>query len=132
MGDHLARIALADLFLDNYPYNAHSTAIDSLKVGVPVLTFMGQSFASRVAASLLHAIGLPELITRSKEDYESLAIELSTNFEKLAIVKQKLIDNLRITPLFDTPLFSKNLETLYIKIYERYQNDLPTDHIFIT
>ena len=132
MADHLSRYALADLFLDTHPYNAHTTALDSLKIGVPVLTLMGHSFASRVAASLLNAIGLPELITNTQEEYEALAIELAMNPQKLTDIKLKLANNRLTTPLFDTPLFAKNLEAAYIKMYERYQADLSPDHISIT
>jgi predicted O-linked N-acetylglucosamine transferase (SPINDLY family) len=131
MADHLSRYAMADLFLDTHPYNAHTTALDSLKAGVPVLTLKGQSFASRVAASLLNAIGLPELITSTQEEYEVLAIELATNPHKLADIKLKLAKNRLTTPLFDTPLFTKNLEVAYSKMYERYQDDLQPDHITI-
>jgi predicted O-linked N-acetylglucosamine transferase (SPINDLY family) len=131
MADHLARYALADLFLDTCPYNAHTTALDSLKAGIPVLTLMGQSFASRVAASLLRAIGLPELIANTWEEYEALAIELAMSPQKLAQMKSRLADNRMTTPLFNTPLFTKNLETAYSKMYERYQADLPVDHISI-
>jgi predicted O-linked N-acetylglucosamine transferase (SPINDLY family) len=131
MADHLARFSLADLFLDTYPYNAHTTAVDSLKVGVPVLTLMGQSFASRVAASLLNAIGLPELITNTQEEYEALAIELALNPNKLADIKLKLANNRLTTPLFDTPLFTKNLEAAYIKMYEQYQAGLKPENITI-
>jgi predicted O-linked N-acetylglucosamine transferase (SPINDLY family) len=131
MADHLARYGQADLFLDTFPYNAHTTTIDSLKAGVPVLTRMGQSFASRVAASLLNAIGLPELITTSQAEYEALAIELAMNPQKLAEIKLKLANNRLTTPLFDTPLFAKNLEAAYLQMYERYQADLQPDHISI-
>ena len=131
MADHLARYALADLFLDTHPYNAHTTAVDSLKAGVPVLTLKGQSFASRVATSLLNAIRLPELITNTQEEYEALAIELAMNPIKLAEIKLRLVNNRLTTPLFDTPLFTKNLEVAYTKIYERYQNNLQPDHISI-
>jgi predicted O-linked N-acetylglucosamine transferase (SPINDLY family) len=131
MEDHLARYVLADLFLDTHPYNAHTTAVDSLKAGVPILTLMGQSFASRVAASLLNAIGLPELITNTQEEYEALAIELATNPRKLADIKLKLANNCRTMPLFNTPLFAKNLETAYIKMYEWYLEGLPPDTINI-
>ena len=130
--DHLARYALAELFLDTYPYNAHTTAVDSLKSGVPVLTRIGQSFASRVAASLLNAIGLPELITSTQEEYEAMAIELAMNPQKLRDIKLRLAKNRFTAPLFDTPLFTKNLETIYIKMMERYQADLQPDHITIT
>ena len=132
MADHLSRYALADLFLDTHPYNAHTTALDSLKAGVPVLTLMGQSFASRVAASLLNAIGLPELITNTQEEYEALAIDLAMNPQKLTDIKLKLAKNRLTAPLFDTPLFTKNLEAAYIKMIERYQADLEPEHISIT
>jgi predicted O-linked N-acetylglucosamine transferase (SPINDLY family) len=132
MADHLARYSLADLFLDTNPYNAHTTAVDSLKAGIPVLTIMGQSFASRVTASLLNAIGLPELITTNQEAYEALAIELAMNPRKLLEIKLKLINNRLTTPLFDTPLFAKNLEVAYTKMYDRYQAGLGPDHIFIS
>jgi predicted O-linked N-acetylglucosamine transferase (SPINDLY family) len=131
MTDHLARHKLADIFLDTHPYNAHTTAVDSLKSGLPVLTRMGRSFASRVAASLLNAIGLPELITDTQEEYEALAIELALNPKKLAQIKLKLANNRLTTPLFDTPLFTKNIEAAYIKMYERYQAGLEPDHISI-
>ena len=114
MSDHLARHSQADLFIDTWPYNAHTTASDALWSGLPVLTLMGQSFASRVAASLLNAIGLPELITNSLAEYEALAIELATNPKKLDALKTTLAKNRLSAPLFDTPLFTKNLEAAYI------------------
>ena len=131
MADHLSRYAIADLFLDTRPYNAHTTALDSLKAGVPILTLMGQSFASRVAASLLNAIGLPELITNTQEEYEALAVELAMNPKRLTDIKLKLVRNRLTTPLFDTPLFTKNLEAAYIKMFEAYQTNLQPDHITI-
>jgi predicted O-linked N-acetylglucosamine transferase (SPINDLY family) len=131
LSEHLARHRQADLFLDTYPYNAHTTTSDALWAGLPVLTLMGRSFASRVAASLLNAIGLPELITSTQEEYEVLAIELATNPHKLADIKLKLAKNRLTTPLFDTPLFTQNLEAAYIKMIERYQADLKPDHMFI-
>jgi predicted O-linked N-acetylglucosamine transferase (SPINDLY family) len=131
MADHLARYALADLFLDTHPYGAHTTAVDSLKAGIPVLTLMGQSFPSRVAGSLLSAIDLPELITNSQEEYEALAIELAMNPKKLADIKLKLANNRLNTPLFNTPLFTKNIEVAYTKMYERYLANLQPDHISI-
>ena len=129
--ENLARYRACDLFLDTFPYNAGTTASDALWAGVPVLTRMGQSFPSRVAASLLKAIGLPELITTSQEEYEALAIELALNPQKLADIKLKLANNRLTTPLFDTPRFAKNLEAAYLQMYERYQADLPPDHISI-
>jgi protein O-GlcNAc transferase len=92
---------------------------------------MGQSFASRVAASLLHAIGLPELITNTQEEYVALAIDLARNPQKLTDIKLKLAKNRLTAPLFDTPLFTKNLEAAYIKMIERYQVDSKPDHLFI-
>jgi len=131
MSDHLARYSLANLFLDTFPYNAHTTALDSLKTCLPILTRTGQSFPSRVATSLLHAIGLPELITSSQSEYEALAVELAKNPEKLNSIKIKLVTNRLTTPLFNTPLFTKNIETAYLKMYERYQAGLAADHIAI-
>jgi len=129
--EHLARQRQADLFLDTFPYNAHTTASDALWVGLPVITLQGKSFASRVAASLLDAIGLPELVTNSQEEYETLAIDLALNHLKYADFKLKLANNRLTTPLFDTPLFTKNLEAAYIKMYQQYQAKLEPDHIFI-
>jgi protein O-GlcNAc transferase len=131
LSEHLARHRQADLFLDTLPYNAHTAASDALWAGLPVLTLMGESFASRVAASLSNAIGLPELITSSQEEYEELAIELALNPKKLADIKLRLANNRLTAPLFDTPLFTKNLETAYIKMIERYQADLEPEYIFI-
>jgi predicted O-linked N-acetylglucosamine transferase (SPINDLY family) len=131
MEEYLARYRVCNLFLDTTPYNAGTTASDALWTGLPVLTLIGQSFASRVAASLLKAIGLPELITNSQEEYEVLAIELALNPMKLADIKLKLAKNRLTTPLFDTPLFTKHIEAAYIQMYERYQNDLKPDHLSI-
>ena len=121
---HLARHKCADLFLDTFPYNAHTTASDALWAGLPVLTMMGESFASRVAASLLTAIGLPELITHTPEEYEALAIELAMDREKLQSIKEKLWANRLTTPLFDSKSFTQNLEEIYLRMYERYQSGL--------
>jgi predicted O-linked N-acetylglucosamine transferase (SPINDLY family) len=131
LSEHLARHRQADLFLDTFPYNAHTTASDALWAGLPVLTLMGESFASRVAASLLTAIDLPELITSSQEHYEALAIELATNPAKLKEIKTKLESNRLTTPLFDTPRFTKHLEDAYTKMCKRYHADLPPEHIYI-
>ena len=128
---YLARFRSADLFLDTLPYNAGATASDALWAGLPVLTCMGESFASRVAASLLFAIGLPELVTKTPTEYEALAIELATNSSKLKMIKDKLESNRLTTPLFNTALFTKHIEAAYEQMYERYQADLPPDHIYI-
>ena len=98
---------------------------------LPVLTQIGETFIGRVAASRLNAIGLPELITSTPQAYEDLAIELATNPEKLAAIKRKLANNRLTTPLFDTQLFTKHIEAAYTAMYERYQADLPPDHIYV-
>ena len=131
MSEHLARLSLADLFLDTLPFNAHTTAVDALKGGLPVLTLLGETFAGRVAGSVLNAIDLPELITHSQEEYESLAIELGTNPALLKKIKEKLITNQATTPLFNTPLFTRHIEAAYSKMYQRYQLDQAPDHIYI-
>ena len=120
--EHLARHMLADLFLDTLPYNAHTTTSDALWTVFPVLTCMVQSFASRVAASLLNACGLTELITESRADYEKLAIELAFHPTKLATIRAKLIANRDKHPLFDTVRYAKNLETAFETII-RLAND---------
>jgi len=131
MQDHLARYRLADLFLDTFPFCAQTTASDALWAGVPVLTRVGESSMSRICAGLLNAIELPELITKTQSEYEATAIELATNPEKLKGIKDKLARNRLTTALFDTPRFTKNMEAAYIQMYERYQADLPSDHIYI-
>ena len=115
--DHLARYRQADLFLDTHPYNAHTTSADALMAGLPVVTYMGDSFPSRVAGSLLHAIGLPELITHSLEDYEALALKLVTTPSLLADTKLKLAANKETYPLFDTQGFCRNLESAYSEMW---------------
>jgi predicted O-linked N-acetylglucosamine transferase (SPINDLY family) len=129
--DHLNRIKLADLFLDTLPYNAHATTSDALQVGLPVLTRIGESFASRVAASLINSVDIPELITETQEQYEEIAIELAKDPEKLELIKEKLKRNLPISPLYDTPLYAKQIESAYEEMYDRYQNGLGPDHIYV-
>jgi predicted O-linked N-acetylglucosamine transferase (SPINDLY family) len=131
LADHLARQALADLFLDTWPCNAHTTASDALWAGLPVLTHIGETFAGKVAASLLHAIGLPELIASTQQDYEALAIELAANPEKLRSLRRKLVANRLTTPLFDTERLTRHIEAAYLAMYERCQAGLPPDHIFV-
>ena len=118
--EHLARHRLADLFLDTFNYNAHTTTSDALWAGLPVVTKMGQGFAARVAGSLLNAIGLPELVTTTKQDYEELILELATNPAKLAKVKDKLATNRLTQPLFNTELYTKHLENGYQQAYQNY------------
>lgn len=116
LSEHLARQKVADLFLDTWPCNAHTTTSDALWAGLPVLTFPGESFASRVAASLVNAVGLTELIAGSEKQYEELAIELAKDSEKLNHYKKTLLLNLDSSPLFDTNKFTINLENLYIQL----------------
>jgi protein O-GlcNAc transferase len=132
MGEHLARLRLADLFLDTLPYNAHTTASDALWAGLPVLTCIGETFAGRVAASLLNAIGLPQLITTTLEAYERMVIDLATHPEKLAAIRSKLAENRLTAPLFATKLFTTHIEAAYTTMYERYQAGLPPEHIAIS
>jgi predicted O-linked N-acetylglucosamine transferase (SPINDLY family) len=127
--EYLARYCVADLFLDTLPYNAGTTASDALWAGLPVLTCVGEAFASRVAASLLNAIHIPELITNSKTEYENLAVELATHPERLNKIRVLLSYNRLAAPLFNTTLFAKHIEAAYLAMYERYQADLPTAHI---
>jgi len=131
ISDHLVRYQRADLFLDTFPYGAHTTGSDALWVGLPVLTRSGQSFASRVASSLLNAIGLPELITKTPEDYERLAVELALNPDRITSLKAKLAKNRSTHPLFNTALFTQHLESAYQTTYDRYHNKLEPDHIYV-
>jgi predicted O-linked N-acetylglucosamine transferase (SPINDLY family) len=132
LADHLARHRLADLFLDNWPYNAHTTASDALWAGLPLITLRGESFPARVAASLLGAVGLPELVTRSVCEYEDLAVALAMNPATLASLKKKLTDNVSTAPLFDSVRYTRNLESAYTRIMQRYwKGDLP-DHLSVT
>ena len=119
---HLARLRLADLFLDTLPYNAHTTAADALWAGLPVLTASGTSFAGRVAASLLRAVGLPEMIARSLEEYESTALNLARDPAALAALKAKLKHNRDTNALFDTSRFTRNLESAYANMWQRAKN----------
>lgn len=130
--DHLARQRLADLFLDTLPYNAHSTASDALWAGLPVLTCMGQAFQARVAAGLLHAIGLPELVTTSLADYEARALALARDPKELAALREKLARNRDNTPLFDIPGFTRGLESVYRTMWERQQSGLPPESFSAT
>jgi predicted O-linked N-acetylglucosamine transferase (SPINDLY family) len=129
--EHLARHHLADLFLDTQPYGAHTTASDALWMGLPVLTVSGPTFAARVAASLLHAAGLPELVTQSLQEYEQFALRLAHEPSRLASLKAKLVRNRAECALFDTTRFVRNLETAYIAMWERHQNGAPPADILV-
>lgn len=123
--EHLARLALADLFLDTQPVNAHTTASDALWMSVPVLTYLGETFASRVAASLLTAAGLPELVTHTLDDYQAQALRLANHPAELAAIKQRLAAARDHAVFFDTARFTRNLEALYQRMWERHMHDLP-------
>ncbi|MGN6748733.1 MAG: tetratricopeptide repeat protein [Xanthobacteraceae bacterium] len=125
MSDHLARQRHANLFLDTLPYNAHTTASDALWAGLPVVTCLGETFAGRVAASLSKAVGLPELITTSLQDYEALALRLARDPALLGGIKDKLLRNRDTYPLFDTPRFTRHLEAAYTTMWQRYQRGEP-------
>ena len=121
---HLARHRLADLFLDTLPCNAHVTASDALWAGLPMLTCLGNTFAGRVGASLLRAVGLPEMVTDSLPQYEALAISLAQDPQRLATVRAKLIRNRDSTPLFDTAGLTRDLEAAFETIWHRQQTGL--------
>ena len=124
MPEYLARYQAADLFLDTFPYNAGTTTSDSLWAGTPVLTLMGETFASRMAASLLTAIDMPELITRSSQEYEALAIKIAQDKKLASGLKSKLQTNKLNTKLFNTSAFVQSLEALYTQMYQRHQAGL--------
>jgi protein O-GlcNAc transferase len=131
LAEHLTRHRLADLFLDTLPYNAHTTASDALWAGVPVVTCAGEAFPSRVAASLLMALGMPELVTATLEEYEELAVALALDPKRLKGLTHKLSDIRPTTPLFDTRHFTRCLESAYAQMYERYRQGLPKQHLVV-
>ena len=128
---HLAQLQLADLYLDTFIYNAGATASNALWAGLPVLTKIGKSYASRMASSLLLSIGLPNLITTTEADYEKLAFNLSTDPEKLAAIRCQLAKNRLVKPLFKTDLFTSHLEGGYRKAYQHYIDGKKPQTIFI-
>ena len=130
-GDYLARYRAADLFLDTLPYNAGTTASDALWAGLPVLTCAGDSFAARMGASLLTAVGLPELIAYDRPTYERLAIELAREPGRLAGIRGKLTATRDSTALFDTPRLARSLEALYLRMYERQRLGLLPEHLLL-
>jgi predicted O-linked N-acetylglucosamine transferase (SPINDLY family) len=129
--EHLARHRAADLLLDTYPCGAHTSASDALRMGLPVLARIGESFASRVPASLLTAVGLTELIVPDQARYEALAVELARDPAKLQAIKRKLETNLKTTPLYDTATYARHLESAYLQMHERRLKGLAPDHLAI-
>jgi predicted O-linked N-acetylglucosamine transferase (SPINDLY family) len=130
--DYPARFRTMDLFLDTLPYNAGTTASDALWAGLPVLTCAGLAFAGRVAASLLNAIELPELVTSTTEQYEEVAVQLAENPGLLEKIKRKLAHNRLKTALFDTRSFTKHLEVAYTRVQERHRAGRAPQTIFVT
>jgi protein O-GlcNAc transferase len=122
LAEHLARSAQADLFLDTMPYNAHTTGSDALWAGVPLLTCLGSTFASRVAASLVRAVGLDELVTHSLQNYEAMALKLAQEPTYLRALRNRLARNRSTHPLFDTARFARHIEAAYTTMWRRYQN----------
>jgi predicted O-linked N-acetylglucosamine transferase (SPINDLY family) len=131
LSDHLARHRLAGLFLDTLPYNAHTTASDALWAGLPVLTCIGKSFPARVAASLLSAMNLNDLIARSLEDYESLAIDLAGDPRRLQSIKNKVEQGRKTSPLFDGTRFARHLEAAFFEIYNQHVAGAAPEHIHV-
>lgn len=131
VAEHLARLVHADIFLDTRPCNAHTSASDALRMGLPVLTRIGEAFASRVAASLLNAVSMPELITHSDEEYVAKAVELGNNPKKLEAVKAKLKGHLPTAPLFDSERYTRDLERLYREMHRRAVAGEVPDHIIL-
>jgi protein O-GlcNAc transferase len=131
MEEHLARHKLADLFLDTFAFNAHTTATEALWAGLPVDTKLGQSFAARVAGSFLSAIELPELITKTVEDYEALILKLATEPDQLNAIKQKLANKRLSAPLFNTELFTRHLENGYQQACQHYFDGKPPQTICV-
>jgi predicted O-linked N-acetylglucosamine transferase (SPINDLY family) len=128
--EYLARQRLADLFLDTFPYNAHSTSCDALFMGLPVLTLIGNSFQSRIGASLLYSVGISELIAKNLKEYEDLAVELATNKEKIFSIKEKLKNNVMKESQLNAKLFTQNLEKAYAEMFNNYSKGiLPQDII---
>jgi predicted O-linked N-acetylglucosamine transferase (SPINDLY family) len=130
-GEYLARYRLADLFLDTLPFNAGATASDALWAGLPLVTCCGEAFASRMAGSLLRAVGMPELITESLPDYEALAGKLARDPALMASIKAKLAHNRLSCPLFNTELFTRHIEAAYTTMYQRYRSGLAADHVYV-
>lgn len=129
--DYLAQHRCADLFLDTLPYNAGATASAALWAGLPLITCLGTTFSGRMASSLLNAVGLPELITSNLQHYESLAIQLAKQPDRLKALRQTLANNRLSYPLFNTALYAKHLDSAYQILYQRQQTGLAPDHIYI-
>jgi predicted O-linked N-acetylglucosamine transferase (SPINDLY family) len=130
--EHLARHRLADLFLDTLPYNAHTTASDALWAGVPHIAYLGDTFSARVSASIVSAMGVPELIVRGVDEYRGLALRLVRDREALAALRARITVNRLTAPLFDSRRFIRHLEAGYLAMWQRRVEGRPPDHIAVT
>ena len=130
--EHLARHRVADLFLDTHLYNAHTTACDALWAGLPVLTCPAPAFPGRVATSLLHAVGLPELSVATLADYERAAIDLARAPDRRVELRARLDRNRRAIPLFETTRFARSLERVYEAMWARHERGEPPARIAVT
>lgn len=128
-GPHIARLQAADIGLDTFPYNGHTTTSDKLWAGLPVVTKKGSNFASRVSESLLNALGVPELVASDDDEYVRLCVDLAKDHEKRAAIRQKIADNRFSAPLFDTERFTRHLEQAYEMMAERAKAGLEPDHL---
>ena len=128
---YLAQFKQADLYLDTFNYNAGTTASDVLMAGLPIVTKMGETYASRMAASLLNAADMKELITKTVEEYENLALDLALNSSKLTALRERLQRRIQKTPIFNTKLYTRNLEAGYQIAYERYHYSNSTQNIHV-
>jgi predicted O-linked N-acetylglucosamine transferase (SPINDLY family) len=131
VGAYLARYACADLVLDTFHYNGHTTGSDALLMGVPVVTRRGGAFASRVGASLLAAVGCQELVAHTTADYERLAVGLARDPAALIRLRDKLVRNVQVAPLFDARRYARNLESAYAEMWRRHGQGLAPDHIIV-
>lgn len=129
--EHLERFHYCDIFLDTYPYSGHTTASEALSNGLPLLTIKGKSFQSRVSSSLLHNLRLDELIVENMNDYEKFAIEVAQSSEKIKKIKKKLILSIQSSNVFNTKIYTKNLEKAYKQVYERHKNSLIPENTYI-
>ena len=125
LADHISRLSLADIFIDTWPCNAHTTASDALWAGVPVATFLGEAFASRVASSLLHAVGLDELICEGVAGYKDTIKRLALDSARRATLRDVLVRARDTAPLFDSERFTRDYEALILRAHERHVQGLP-------
>ncbi|MGH6646720.1 tetratricopeptide repeat protein [Aquabacterium sp.] len=130
--EHMSRLALADIFIDTWPCNAHTTASDALWAGVPLITYAGETFASRVAASLLNDVGLPDLVTTTLADYETRVVQLATDPARRQSIRDHLVQARETAPLFDSHGFTQDFGRLLRAMAERWSQGLPCDHITLT